>query len=239
MFGRLVSSRTTCAIAFCTVVCLQTADPQVPRPGPAETKSRTPEKAVWGEYANTSFGLSREDFAQMGFSKLSYMEFALVLQWAFRVQLRGESQGRSEAYSCGPKTVDETSAAKVKVLVENHDSNPSGLMSAIRQRLHAIPDVQIVYDSNDADLIAAVLAHQPTIDGRDIGYEASILTATPCRSTSADAEQTFNMAANHFQVAGGNVDTVAEVIVTRIDSKDIENIRLQHTSLLKYRRERK
>jgi len=237
MFGRVASRSAISGVLLCGIFCLRTAAPQTPAPR-AETQLK-PEKAVWGEYANTSFGLSREDFAQMGFSKLSYTEFALVLQWAFRDQLRGESQGRSEAYSCGPKTVDETSASKVKVLVENHDSNPSGLMSAIRQRLRAIPDVKIVYDSNDADLTADIMAHQPTIDGGYVGYDASVLTAIPCRSKVTAAEQTFNMVANHFQVSGGNVDTVAEVIVTRIDSRDIETIRREHASLLKYFRDQK
>jgi len=203
--------------------------------------------ASWNAQVEQSFGISQDDFASMGFSKLTQDEYVKLLLWISahntKAEQKGMEEGQSAAmnmqttYSCGPKTVDETSVSKVKLIIEDEKDTPSALMSGMRQRLRSIPDVQIVYDEKDADLSIAIIGFENTLTGSNAttGYSAAVITTIPCTSKFRTNEWNFKILDHALvQTGGKNVNPFVEEIVTTLDSKSIESIRRDHASMKKF-----
>jgi hypothetical protein len=248
----IIQALLICACVGPSFSCFaQTPPPKTP---PPRIKKPLPkiEMASWSQQQEQAFGISQDDFTSMGLSKLTNEEYVTLLLWIsghnIKAEQKGMEEGRAGAinmqttYSCGPKTVDETSVSKVKLFIEDEKDTPSALMSGMRQRLRNISDVQIVYDEKDADLSIAIIGFENTLTGSNVttGYSAAVITTIPCTSKYRTNEWNFQILDHALvQVGGKNVNPIVEEIVTTLDSKSIESIRRSNASLKKALQEQK
>lgn len=236
-----------CAFIAVSLSCFaQTPTPPAP---PARVKKPAPPKietVTWNEQIGESFGASREEFASMGLSKLTQEEYVKLFLWAYERNAKAKEKGMEEGktfitntqntFTCGP-TVDETSVAKVSLIIEDEKDTPSALMSGIRQRIRNIPDVQIVYEEKDADLSISIIGFENTLVGSNVatGYSAAVITTTPCISKFRTTEWNFQMLDHALvQTGGKDLNPFIEEIVTTIDAKSIESIRKSHATTKKF-----
>lgn len=240
---------TLCRLSICACFvfsfsCFAQTNPPPPRKKPLPAVRM----ASWNEKAEKSFGVSHEDFKSMGFSKLTQDEYGLLLFWISAQKTHAEQKGMEEAqaaaltYSCGLNVAEEAAASKVNVIIEDDKNTPAALVSGIRQRVRSIPDVQIVYDTKDADLRISVMAFENQLKGSNeiTGYTAAIITTTPCISKFGTTESNFQKYHSATLQSGGrDLNTVVERIVTTLDSDDIEPIRQEHAEIKKLVQEKK
>lgn len=232
-----------CSCIVFSFPCFAQTNPPSPRKKPLPTVKM----ASWNEQAE-KFGLSHEDFANMGFSKLTQNEYGLLLFWISAQNTNAEQRGMEEAqanaltYTCGLKAVEEASASKVKLFIEDEKDTPSALTNGIRQRLGSISDVQIVYDKKDADLSIDVIGFEVRPAGLNemIGYTATIIASTPCISQFGTTESKFQKLDSAMLETGSkDSNSMVERIVTTLDSKVIEPIRREHAAMKKLLQEKK
>jgi hypothetical protein len=252
MARMLLQALSICACVGRSFTCF--AQTPATKPPPPRIRKPLPkvEMASWNEQAEQSFGISQDDFASIGFSKLTQEEYVKLLLWIYGHNAKAEQKGMDEGkaavtstqttYSCGPKTTDEASVSKVKLIIEDERNTPSALMSGIRQRLRSIPDVQIVYDEKDADLSVDIIGFETTLTGSNVtaGYSAAVITTLPCTGKFQTNEWNFQILDHALvQTGGKNVNPMVEDIVTTLDSKSIESIRRGHASMKKFLQEQK
>jgi hypothetical protein len=212
-----------------------------------QTRTRTQantlkvQRANWVEAAETSFGISREDFKAMGFFKLTTEEYGKVLTWEFKrvleatAKTKADDSTQASRFSCGRSPQDEASATKINLLVESASETPSELTSGVNQRLRSMSDVEIVYDGKDADLIVGIIGYANHLEsgGRAIGYVASTLTSAPCVGALGTSKENFAMTSNHYLNSGPDVNSVIGQVVTALDANDFENVRKNHAFMKK------
>lgn len=191
--------------------------------------------AAWYESEEILFGISRTQFAAMGLSKLTEQEYVWLMAWvnSQKSKAKEEALAKQPSYSCGRPIQEPATYDKVNLLIEVGDQTPADITSGIRQRLRAIPDVQIVYGSKDADLLVSIIGFQNELtSGRQTGYTISIVTADPCQSSVGTYVSSFSMYRSHFlQTSGKEVNGMVEGIVTTLDAKDLEPIRKQNAEI--------
>ena len=189
--------------------------------------------------------MSYEQFQFMGLSKLTQDEYYKFLSWASersnQVRVEGMAAGRKAqesidaifpTYSCGP-SLDETTASKVRVFIQDPGDNPAELMSEFRQKLRNIPDVQIVFSEKEADLVLSLIGYEMHMGGRAAGYAVSLIVSTPCTSRSSANEFPFSIGENHLLETGSEVKPLVDDLVASVDAKNIESVRKDHADLLK------
>jgi hypothetical protein len=187
------------------------------------------QRAVWIEAMESEYGISRDDFNSIGMSKLTKEEAAYLMTWSQGKRTRQE-EPTNPTYSCGRSLNDLVAHPSVSIFVAMRDPVPSEIQSALRQKLRAISDVQIVYDEKDADLVIAVLGMESRAQGNNylLGYIISVAVFVPCEWKSAGSQGVFEMYENHIlQIAGSAPDAVNSV-TSALDSDNIEEIRKEH-----------
>ncbi len=205
------------------------------------TKQAVRPKAVWSETLETRYGLTRDEFTAIGFANLSMGQFGQLVTWLeqFQAKTKMEAQAWQTYYHCGRRSgaSDPESYAKVKLLVIVGDQSPSEVASGLRQRIRSIPDAEIVFNEDGADLIVSVLTYEnKTITGVHTGYTVSVVTSEPCKTqlgSISDYSETFSRMANHFLQTGSDLQEIIEGVVSELDANDIESQRKHGTSLRK------
>ncbi|HWY08225.1 MAG TPA: hypothetical protein VNY24_15295 [Candidatus Acidoferrales bacterium] len=218
----------------------QPIKPQSPQAKSAPSRPKV-EMAAWSEKEFNDLGITKEAYLSMGLEKLTAAEYKNLLDTLvvrdFIAESKGKTEGRQEAasasltYSCGPPKLDEASVSKVSIFVESSSDTPAELMSGVRQRLRNIPDVQIVFEKHEADLVILVLGFQDILqNGQSMGYIAATTVKIPCLSRLGGNDSQFEMYQDGFlqATAGKSITELVELIVTTLDSKDIEVIRKEN-----------
>jgi hypothetical protein len=131
----------------------------------------------------------------------------------------------------GPFTYDcrdTLSSDRIAVLVTVNDQIPAEIASGLRQKLRAIPDVEIVYTKNDAALEVGVLGYENlTIGGVRTGYTVSVITTSTCKSSFlgvADTPVQWDMTLlnGHRLLTAATASEIVEQVVAGIDNVDLE-----------------
>jgi hypothetical protein len=196
------------------------------------------EMAQWSEELEKFYGISRERFAAMGLPKLTLKEYTEMIGWVYEREKVVTEQAAEVAKStqlrdlCGRSIEDQAAADKVNLFIDEAEHNNSEVISGLRQRLRAIPDVEIVYTQKDADLTMTVIAQENRLtNDRNVGYLLTIALTTPCRewfgADEANASK-YGKYVAHLFFTGGSVAEVAEPAAGTVDAKYIEQERKSH-----------
>jgi len=207
---------------------------------PSQTKPGQPkvEMAQWSAEWEKSFGISQDKFAAMGLSKLTVAESLEVFMWAFTRENNAKEEGRDEVKSsqlrqvCGRRIEDQAVADRVNLFIDEAEHTNSEVVSGLRQRLRAIPDVQIVYTEKDSDLSLTVIAAENRLtNDRNVGYILTIALMTPCRewfgADEAKASE-YGRHVAHLLFTGASVAEVVDPAAGKLDAKYVEEQRKSH-----------
>ncbi|HLK05834.1 MAG TPA: hypothetical protein VKT53_15455 [Candidatus Acidoferrum sp.] len=214
---------------------------QVAKP-PARVKPTRPELelAKWSAEWETSLGISRDKFAAMGLSKLTVKEAGEMVFWASTRETSAEQKGMEKQKSiqfhhdCGRTAEDQAAANKVNLFISEGETGNSEVLSGLRQRLRAIPDIQIVYAEKESDLTLSVIGAEDRLtNDRKVGYNLAVALMEPCRDWfGSDESQAFSSGKYEalFYFSGADLGEVIEPAVAKIDAKYIEDCRKSHAS---------
>ncbi|HLW52950.1 MAG TPA: hypothetical protein VKW06_08905 [Candidatus Angelobacter sp.] len=127
-------------------------------------------------------------------------------------------------YHCGPTAPQE----KISVyFAEGGEHTPPEVVSAVKQRVRAIRDVEITFNERTADVYVSLLAiANENQAGRQIGYTASVTTASACEgSWGTDTKWSVQFLNNHVLYIDPTASGVAEAVVAALDAHDFEGAR--------------
>jgi len=224
--------------AFAVAVFLSQNHPQLAAQTPPPKRAAARPSAVikhaeWSPSLESLVGLSQEQFRQASLGRLTEDEFASLLTSFYTNEQKMVKNALSAqlSVSCSP---GQTDFQKVRIFVDVNEKTPSEIASGIRERLRALPDVEIVYDAMDADFGVAVLGlRDQTEAGRPLGFSLSVVTYDPCKESIGDKDWQVRMVRNHFvNVAPDEAQTI-ERVVSQIDTDDIEDTRKLHAAINK------
>lgn len=136
-------------------------------------------------------------------------------------------------YRCGPFV---TNYDKVKIVVNATDGTPSQIVSAVRQRLRALPDVEIVYSATDADFGVMMLGLENTSASTNhvFGYSVATSTFLGCEASAGETKWPIEISFNRYIFTGPTYESLTEGIVTTIDTNEIESTRKSNAAARKY-----
>jgi hypothetical protein len=193
-------------------------------------KAKPSPKAQWSPELEAGFGLTAEEFRKAGLYKLSPDELlALMVTWYQDVRDREQKasdKAKAEvfAYNCPVPGADD----KIKVYLDEGENNPSEFTSHFHQHLRSLADVEIVYSEKEAHLYVSVLAFETRVKSASYanGYAVSVVTGDPCEGRFSDSKPwTMNVLDRTYMYTDSSVDSLADSVVSDLDSRDIENLR--------------
>jgi hypothetical protein len=125
---------------------------------------------------------------------------------------------------------DIFSSDRIPVLLTVGDQIPAEIASALRQKLRAIPDVEIVYIKSDAALEVGILGYENrTIGGVRTGYTVSVITTSTCKSsfigvTAAETpvEWDITLMSGHHLLTAATANEIVDQAVAGLDNADLE-----------------
>lgn len=193
--------------------------------------SVSPPHATWDSFAETAFGMSEDTFRQAGLSKLTRDEYGVLLNALLNMQVKAGQDAKKQqlTYVCGPIPAKYD---KVKVMVDSNSDALSEIMSPLRQKLRAMPDVEIVFDAQQADFSIFVLPMALRNQAQyQTGYAASVVTYDSCQAQFGELKWPIQLLNNHWVFTAGTAAEVVDEIVSSVDTKDMEATRRLHASM--------
>ncbi len=115
---------------------------------------------------------------------------------------------------------------------------PDEIHSGLLQKLRGISDIQIVYNRDDADVKASVIALESKSQrtGTLFGYSASLVYSDVCRvkyGTSPSWSEVDDII-NSELIEGGTVESITSSIAASLDAGPFERARKSNASLKEY-----
>jgi hypothetical protein len=187
---------------------------------PAQSRKPAEEHAQWSESLQTSFDISPEKFKKDGLTRLTPSELTdLTLDLFIWHQ---KELADKVTYHCGPSTPSK----KIRVFFEDDEGAPSEVVSIVKQRVRAIPDAEIVFSEEAADMSVSLLVlRAETAADRLIGFTGSISTSTSCQGMWRSTKWPMSLQNNHAIYSNGTASGLADQIVATLDAKDFESQR--------------
>jgi len=224
-------------LALVLVVALLRAGPVAAQTTPSKTaankQSVTIKRAEWSPTFEALVGISQQQFRDARLDRLTQNEFDSLFTSIYGAEQKMVQNAHSTqpSITCSP---GQTEFQKIRVFVEVNDKTPAQIASGIRERLRALPDVEIVYDAMDADFGVSVLGlKDETESGRPLGFSLSVVTYDPCKESMAGKDWEVHVVRNHFVNIAPNEAQTIDGVVSRIDTDDIEDARKLHDAVRK------
>lgn len=194
----------------------------------------TPNGDLYEVFKGTT-GMTAEEFARMGLDKLSEEELAAHLVWWYSTQENAKASVATFACHTHSGWLDAPQR-KIKVFFEEPDRElPAEIISGIRERLRAMPDVEIIYSKSEADLsVSLVCLRNEMESGRFIGYSLSMVTSIPCETVAGKSSMPWSALQNHYLQIAAGAQQIIEYAVTTLDAKDLEPLREQQVTARRY-----
>ena len=131
-------------------------------------------------------------------------------------------RGSAFTLDCG----DTLSKDKIPVLLTIGDQTPADIASLLRQKIRAIPDVDVVYSMSEAAIEIMILAYENRTEGGiRMGYTLSAVTAAPCKSSAFGQTMDIPWLNGHFLLTGNSPTQIVEQAVANLDNQDLEGQR--------------
>ena len=149
---------------------------------------------------------------------------------------RATARANQLTYVCGAPRKSPQDYDKVYIYVDAPDTTAPELIGGIRQDLRAIPDVQMVNSSAEADLSVSVLGFADNVPrGRGTRFTASLTILQPCVSKLGANEFPTLVYKNHILRAGDDETELASRIVSDLNVNEVEATRRFNADLKKAR----
>jgi len=218
-----------CLLAVIFVASAQTRQSKTAPNGPQTPASAVP-SAKWEPFWEGLLGITDAEFKAAGLERLSSQEAANL--WSTIYSHR-------PVLTCGPtfseKEKDEY--RYVHLHVSGADSD-AGFVGLLRGKLSAIKDAKMVPTDEDADLGVSVLTVSNQTDSHKFGITVSTNIYEPCvfevRGGMASGATKFGKFLDQLINAGADQDGVASGIANTLDARDFDQIRQNHSEILKY-----
>jgi hypothetical protein len=195
--------------------------------------------ATWKPYLEAKFGISEQQFKEMGLGSLTEMQEVSLLTWANSREQEAKKSVQMPFFDCGragstleakPEDYD-----KVRVYVRAAgDANE--IISGVRERFRTMNGVDTVYSAKEADLTVDLVGVKTKTRGS--GYETgtafSVVVSTPCTYQFGTYTQNYDTVQNQFVQVGSDVPKLIDAIVSSIDTDDLENQRKSNAGMKKF-----
>jgi hypothetical protein len=230
---------------FCVllVTLLATAHGQT-----ATTQKSQPAKTVghaqWIAALEANFGISQQDFRDMGLSALTPEQEFSVLIWASGREQKAKESVVVPSFDCGrpgQKFEDAKPDEYDKVHVNvNATGTADEIISNVRERFRTMNGVEVVYTSDEADLtVNLVGVNMQTKGGYASGVAISVIVTQPCTYKAGTYAHEHASLLDHFVQVGSDAPTVVNSIVATIDTDAFENQRKTNAQYKKYLQDQK
>src|SRR5262249_15930315 len=126
-------------------------------------------------------------------------------------------------YACGRTPKNEIANPKVRLLVKPNRETPSEVTSGVNQKLRSMPDVEVIYARDEADIVLNLLGFENTTQQTNqlIGYAVSVVTVSPCKGNVGKDSFDFGMILNNYIFSGPrNPERMISDIVSSVDATD-------------------
>src|SRR5260370_7869250 len=136
-------------------------------------------------------------------------------------------------YDCGPKPRD---TEKVKIYFDETGQNNSisEIDSGVRERLRQMRDVEIVYDRMESNIDVSFLTVESiSFSGAPFAYLASLATFTPCQYKWCTFNGPLKDLSNHFVFVAGTTESLIGMLVSDLDTDEIEKARKMNAVIKK------
>lgn len=170
-------------------------------------------------------------FASSGLDKLSDDDLRSLTQ--FITEKTATAVQSVSSFKCGPFT---PTYDRVRIYIEATAHTPSEITSGIRQRLRAMPDVEVVYSATDADFGVSLLGLENKAEYTNhlFGYSLSLITYDGCEASFGTTKWPVKMIRDSVLFADATYDALVASVVSTIDTDDIEQVRKSNAAIKKY-----
>ncbi len=212
----------------------QTSRPKKIRP--PETVTR----ASWTPNLESSFGITQQQFGEMGLGVLSQSQVADLLLWVEAREQQAKASVPNESFTCG-RTGESIRDAKpesydqVRVYI-TASGDADEIISGVRERLRVMNGTEVVYNSEEADLVVSLVTVKTRAKGASYqtGTAISVLVAQPCLWKFGSYTNHYDTVQDQFVQVGSDNSTVVSSIVSSIDTDALENQRKLNAGLKKF-----
>ena len=112
---------------------------------------------------------------------------------------------------------------KIPVFLNEPDRSEVEFSSALRRNLRAIPDVELTYEEESAEVgVVTLLNKNELTNGRTVGYTAALTTYNICRIGQGTNGYLGRLTANTLMYTSDTLGDLVAKLVAAIDSKDLE-----------------
>src|ERR1700677_4610 len=172
---------------------------------------KTVAHAVWSSNLETNFGISEQGFQEMGLAALTTDQEFNMLTWAYSREQKAKASVQSPSFDCGrpgQKFADAKPEEYDKVRV-NVDASGSAdeIISGVRERLRAMNGIEVVYNSDEADLTVSLVAIQTKEQraGYQLGTASAVVVTEPCTWKLGTYTNSYDVLRDQFVQVGSDV----------------------------------
>ncbi len=206
----------------------------------AEPKKPLVHHPSWTPALEQNFGITKQQFTEMGLGALTTDQYLNVLFWVSDQEKRAKDSVPTNLFSCGrigsmdqdtrPEAYD---TARVYVTASG-DANE--IISGVRQRLRSMNGTQVVYASDEADLVISLVAMTTKEKSAQyqLGVAISVVVSQPCLWKYGSYSSHYDVIRDQFLQVGSDVQKVVDSIVSSVDTNDLEDQRKINASWKKY-----
>jgi len=184
--------------------------------------------AKWDSDTGRYFGATEQQFDEMGLSKLTADQFEKLcfhLLWRemnAKIDAQEKVLKSEPIADCSPRRTSD----KIPVFVNEPDRSEVEFSSALRRSLRAIPDVELTYEEESADVgVVTLLSKNELTNGRIVGYTVALTTYNVCRIGQGPDGYIGRLVANTLLYTSDTLGDLVGKVVGAIDSKDLEKKR--------------
>ena len=198
--------------------------------------------ATWSPAAEQNFGLTKQDFVDMGLGALTPEQYGYLLVWMSDREQKAKNSVARPTFTCG-----RPGASGQDVKPESYDTvrvyvtaigEANEIISGVRQRLRAMNGTEVVYSSDEADLVVSLVTLQTqSKSGYPTGVALSVVVSQPCVFKLGTYTSNYDTVENQLLQVGSDVSGVVDSIVSTIDTRDLEEQRKANAAWKKYLRE--
>lgn len=211
----------------------------MPLVGIADAQSSTPQKpqpritvsrATWSSDLEITWGITPQLFRAMGLGSLTQEQEVRLLTWALEQNQKAKDSVVTQSFDCGrpgepvadakPEAYD-----KVRVYVIA-TGDASEIISGVRERFRTMNGIDVVYGSDEADVVVSLVAIKTqTTGGYPSGHAVSIVAKEPCVLKLGTYTTPYDSLLEQLVQVGSDVPKIVDSIVSTIDTDVLESHR--------------
>ncbi len=213
-----------CLLVFCSLGIAQVGTAKA---NPKQDVPAVP-MAKWDSLMGSYYGMSEQQFDEMGLSKLTADQFEKLRYVFLWRELNAKVDAQEDLLTTTPiaHCVSIRANDKIRVFVAAPENTDAEFSSALRRNLRAISDVELTYDEESADLGVAILLNKSeTTNGIVMGHTVAMTTYNICRIGQGENAYLGRLITNTLLYTSDTLGDLVGKVVATVDSKGLEEKR--------------